>query len=968
MKRPHRPVTRSATSGALLVAISLLALVLPGRSRAVEPTSPFQVVVSLEANPQGSARSRYEEILQDFANTVYDATEGAHRIERVLVFTGASAHDRADVIWQRSGRPESALDGIRGDGHVYMASIFTGGGPGGDALPLVTNLDAADPRAAGAVLAHEWAHYAYGLLDEHVVAPGDVPVSPSLMHSPWQVSDADRSWRNFSIAGPGTGPFQDTGLTAQHRAYLRSAWELLTDAPDIGARLTAPIPGAVSRVFYGDLVAPAALPLEQGPAPAVTIEWPEPCSAYVIAIDNSGSMTGQRLAIAKSLAAVLLASFSADSTELTVLSFSSTATDRLGPAIVSDDDLGGGVTQRDLFQDAIDQIAAVPATTSFAAALAAAFGHLDGAVDACEASSTRAVFFLSDGTNGVEDYSGPLGDLAAAGVPIYALDVNDFDPDATSNEMTPLVAATGGILLGPTAGFGETQAAFREANAPTGTIHPLEAGTATVPPGSPGTDVLLSTITVDPSLERFTLCAAENAPIGSLTLRSPDGTPFTPIAERASEPGVPGDDCSTFFAIDSPPQAGAWTLSARPASGVATSAAVSYAAFGQSLGDSIVLGALLGNASGTPVTYPEPLYVIASLGRELPVVGARIEASLDGGSPFPLRDDGVPPDAFAGDGRYTGALPYESDGMHEVLVTARNSLDIAAYSNRGLVRAPNIDGNPLPADPDVPIGGPLLRSVALQVETVGMATPVTQLDDPDVAVNGRISSAGEVDLFTVDLAAIDAALMNPGALEVRVSGSLLGMVPDLRVYDGPPGDPGTSLLGRATASGGASGVVVPVQASAGTVTAEVRHTQGGIGSYQISAGAVLGLAFGDAGLSSSPCDLALADKNDALDSLQAGLDGVPAAIVLVEESRGLEQAMIESIRLLANAPADTGGAGRFLNRAANRDSKALKRLRRAEERNRGKELKGARRKIENAREKLQKACRMLPDGGASLLP
>ena len=451
--------------------------------------------------------------------------------------------------------------------------------------------------------------------------------------------------------------------------------------------------------------------------------------------------------------------------------------------------------------------------------------------------------------------------------------------------------------------------------------------------------------------------------IESISLVSPSKIQFPAITLRESE--LPGDDCSFYWAIENTADFGVWRITATADDKATEDVQVAFDAQGQSSDASFTLRASISNASGAFIRAPEPIHVTATLGRELPIVGARIDASLDGGSPVRLRDDGIPPDAVAGDGQYVGSLIYELDDEdvdHTILVTA-DSLGIAALSSQGLVLAPNIAGNPIPPEEDVPLDA-LVRFAELQVTTSGMA-PDTDLDDT-TAVNGRIESGGGVDLFTVDLAAI--ALDNPGNLEVRVTGALLGMLPNLAVYDGDPAVPGTSLLGEARAASGTSGITVPVSASSGTVYAEVSHAEGGTGTYQISAGPVLGLSFGPPGLSGSPCDVALADKNDALTALEGGLSGVPAAMVLIDASRDVERTMIAGIGNLSNATSQLEKARKFLKRAVRRDEQALKRLRKAENRGRSKKLKGARKKIRGARRKLEKACQRLSDGGTSLIP
>lgn len=955
---------RSAATTARLVA--LLAVLTGGAPLpvAAEPAS-FDLVVSLEADPEGNERDRYEDILADFAAAVFEATEGAHTIGTIQVYTNATAHDRADIVWPRQGHPKAALNGIRGAGQIYMVDEFIGGSADGDDLSL-TNHDDEElgATAAGAVLAHEWAHYAYGLLDEHQIQAGDMPVAPSLMNSPWNaapVGAPDERWLNFSIAGIGTGPFQNTGATAQHRAYQRSAWELISQAPGLGAMLTAPIPGRVERVFYPDLVAPGAEPLLQAPGPTVAISWEAPCSSYVIAIDKSSSMTGQGLSTAKLVADLLVDFLPADRTELTIVSFSNTGTVEMGPAIVSDEGTLGQ-TSRDLFHDAVQAVAAVPSQTSFSAGLDTAIG----AFGAC--TENLALFFISDSTNtpGDDVASSLLAYATPAETRIFALDVSPFDPDQRLNEMTPLVAATGGILLSPPAGFVQTQEAWRQADAPTRIQHQLEGGEITVET-SGGSDEF--TFTVDPTLDRFEVCAMTTGPVDTLLLEAPTGVSFPAIVARDSETGVVGDDCSWLFTQSPPTSFGEWTLSGRGDEDAPEDVVVSFVAKGQSDDSSTTLRAWLSNAGGEPVQYPEPIHVTASLGRDLPVIGARINATIDGGSRVPLRDDGTPPDAFPGDGIYVGSLVYDSDGLHQIEITADNDLGIAKFSASGLVTVPGIAGNLVEAEAETLLGSDLTRILDLTVETAGLAdAPLVPLvDDSKPVWNGRIAAADEIDLYEIDLATIDAAEGSPGNLEIRVTGALLGMRPRLAVYDTDPGQGGT-LIEQATASSGTNGITVPIQAMAGTVFAEVTHASGSTGTYQLSAGRVLGLVFGEPGLSASPCDLAQADKNEALTALKDGLDGVAAARVLISESRTLERMMRDALGEMQDISRRERQARKLLRGATHRDTKALKRLEVAETKGRSKELKGAKRKIRNARKKLRKACDRLDEGGANLLP
>lgn len=980
---------RSRAVAPVLAAVLLVALA-PIARAGVDPAC--ELVISLEAEPLGNETrmQRYEQILQDFADAIYESSEGSRSLGQTCVYTGGTAHDRAHVIWQRRGHPKSALNGIRGPGRIYMVDTFTGGAADGGDLALTDDPDIAGAGAAGAVLAHEWAHWAYGLLDEHVVEPGDLPVSPSLMHSPWNVV-GNPWWASFSIAADGTSdPFRDTEQTAHHRAYGSSGWELLATAPTLAEALLSPTPGSVPRAHDEAvaMAAPLGEPQIDGAAPPIPAPiWRTACANYAIAIDNSGSMAGQSLRDAKDIASVLVAFAPADSTAVSILSFGSSANVRAGGAAIVGDDDSGGQSERERLLEAVEAIASIPVTTRFSAGLDAALPLLDdgaallSALDRPECDpemQSTALFFITDGTNGDPDGSehddlfAALGETLLAAVPIYVLDVDESDNNSSSVppvdppfdaalDTTRLAAGSGGIAIGPDAGLGTGLEALRQAETrkrPGFRLHTSDALSLTIPPGGPAGSVEFP---VDEGLDRLSLCVESTAPVGSMVLGSPGGTGFGPVAARDTESVSLGvDDCSSFFAVESPPQPGLWTLTVTADEDATGDALVTAVATGHARDQSYTLDVRVINDSAPTLVLPEPVFVAARLGRELPLVGARVQASLGAaGSPSPLRDDGIPPDAVAGDGIYSGALVSDGELTNaEILVVASNALGIATLSSRGLVRAPGIQGLPIPAEPDDDLVGPLLRQASATITTVDGGPPGPVSDE--TPRNGRIAAGGEVDAWDVDLPALGVAA-GTGDLEVRISGALLGMQPRLQIFDASD-----ALIAEATAPTGTSGVAVDLQSSDGPVRAEVTHAGGGTGTYQISAGPRLGLEFGAAGLSDSPCDLALADKNDALAALEAGLDGVEAAIVLIVESRELERRMIEAIRLSPDDPS-IGKAGRYLNRAAKRDTKALKRLWKAEQKSRGKELKGARRKIRNARHKLSKACARLPDGGESLL-
>jgi hypothetical protein len=674
----------------------------------------------------------------------------------------------------------------------------------------------------------------------------------------------------------------------------------------------------------------------------------------VIAIDRSGSMTGALLATARSVADLLIQVLPAETTELSLVAFGSSAEVRFQQELVSDEDTSG-TTQREILRDLLAGVGARAEATLFSQALVAAHPLFGATCASGDPVTARALFFLSDATNSPGD--GAALDAAIApftgdGIPIYAIDVSPFIAGELGNPMTPLVARTGGVLLGPNvfASFNEAQQAWALADAPNRIEHLLARRDGVEVPTGGSSNVFA--FTVDPTLDRFQVCASASGVVGTLLLHPPTGSPRGQLAARQTEAGEPGDDCSFFWAQSSPAP-GLWTVSAGSAATPGIRA--DFEARAQSESSSVTLRAWVSNASGASIAFPEPIHVTASLARGRPLVGARVDASLPGGAPARLRDDGIPPDAFEDDGLYTGSLPYTSDLATQVQVSAQRLSGLSAFSSAGLVLAPGVAGNPVAPEPDEPVDFGFQRLVEIGVTTTGCCSESASVAFGGAAANGRISSPGEVDTYAI------AGLAGVG--QIRVSGALLGMRPRLRVFDASgnlvPG-------GDRSASGGSGGTTVEVQQ--GAARAEVSHAFGGTGSYQLSAGPVLTLSFPPPGGSGTPCEVASGDKNEALDALEREFAGVGAAQILISESREIERRMADAIEDLSDPSSQQKKARKLLRKAIGRDGKALSKLRKAVEKASDEDLDGARRKIRNASKKLSKACSRLADGGASLLP
>jgi calcium-activated chloride channel regulator 4 len=753
-----------------------------------------------------------------------------------------------------------------------------------------------DPAKAGAILAHEWAHYAYGLRDEHRRKRLDIPVEPSLMNNPWR-APRDDDWANFSIARASGGAFESTGATPHHRQFGRSAWEVLSDT-EIGLdeKLLAPVPGGVERRAQG-LVAPVGPPAsgESGALGVLEVLWRAPCSSYVIAIDNSGSMSGLPLARAKEAATALVDEMTADSTTLTVLTFHDSTIVRSGPFLVSDALDTNDESERDRFRFAIDQIASVPVQTKFSAGLGSALDEFDAidALGACTGPiSTTTLFFVSDGSNRPgEDLDALLTDYAARGVTIHPLNVGTSATSA--RDLVPLADQTGGIVFGPATGSRLALAALDESEAANKVTFVLAAGATRLKPKSSPIGFPVET---DSTFDRLRVCVGSTGPV-DLGFQSPSGTVFLPVFVR--DPETKHERCNTYFSID--PGIGTWNVVAAPAT--TNPVDLTFEVIAVASRRTYTLDAWIANADDLgQVQHPAPMIIAATLWNERPIAGARLIARAKGQDKVELRDDGRSPDEIANDGRYVGVTSYPEAGCENepgacIVVIATNKERNAKLTSKGLIVSPNRDGSPMEHPPVKKVRERFARAASIDVPTLPAPPPSPIIDtDP---VDGRIKKGSvphEIDVCAV----LPNFATTPEPLEVRVSGAFGNMLPRLEVFLGDPSRKKTKSV-TAKAGSGASGVAITIDEAAldcaSPVFAEVRNSSGGKGTYQISAGPVLGLDFTKKNLGRSLCESAAVDHDQAISELGRGVTGLASSVPFMAQSR-------RSVRDLRGALAD----------------------------------------------------------------
>ena len=200
------------------------------------------------------ARKQYEDLFALFADSIFEVTNGAHKIRTINFYDNGRFSDRADIQWiQFEVQPRASTNGY-GKGTVHMGdAIF-------DQQTSYTNPDSLGTFVT--TLTHEWGHYFYGVLDEYQ-KPGSTSTDPGSPQAndtppiPPSVMDAagalDFNRINFSTSK--STLLAGRTQTAHFRTFQASGWETLTRSPNND-------PQAVrgQRLFWPDLAAVAPAP------------------------------------------------------------------------------------------------------------------------------------------------------------------------------------------------------------------------------------------------------------------------------------------------------------------------------------------------------------------------------------------------------------------------------------------------------------------------------------------------------------------------------------------------------------------------------------------------------------------------------------------------------------------------------------------------------------------------------------
>lgn len=638
-----------------------------------------------DGNHQGGAgneeQDKYEEIVQHFADAIYEATEGAQKVRNVRLYKKGQYMDKADVRWLAREWPHVPYKGgigVKG-GHVVMCDVFA-------ATHSEHNM-LSELSTAGYTLGHEYGHYFYGLYDEYKLAADDVPVVPSIMHSQWNARNGNYEWLNFSIAHQTNNPrgrFVNTLTNQQHRVFGKSAWETLVQpsANDPTNLLLGP------RIVYAELatVAPTGtntpvINLPGTARSALNIVWMEDMLMIVIVIDRSGSMYGEPMEAAKAAAQALVDLIDTNNYI----------------AVVDFDDVVTTLVPMTFVETEADKAAIKAAIASLdARGMTAIWNAAQRGLDLILASGmtnlTRAVFLLTDGQDNSSTISPGtvLANYQNAQVPLLG-----FGYGSAVDASLPFVAQGSGGNYYSSPNNLEVAVAFHDAQGTIASRLMLAEGALMIPAGSRRRFKI--PFLVDPNIVSLSaLVYAENGAsnLAVCTLRGPRGQRPQPSIETS------GNDVLFRFTLANPAP-GKWKLTGT-ANGL-----IRYGIDAQATSNAPIMHAWTETDNNN-----NNLRIVAQLQGARPLIGANVNALFETPDGFLLPFTLTP----TGPGVYEALLSaFAQNGTYRVHITA-NGFRMRVretYAGGSMALPPDTDDTQVAVPSDKPLPFSFMRAAGM---------------------------------------------------------------------------------------------------------------------------------------------------------------------------------------------------------------------------------------------------------------
>ena len=738
----------------------------------------------------------YEEVFFYASQAMYQMTQGQHALGNVRIFLGGQNKMHSDIWWTRTTEENVKLgDWYRASAHglghanqpIWMYDVgFPEKVTECDGTEIAkkeegrkrTRFPDGEFQRLGGTLAHELGHNMYGLWDEYpyVCKDHQVLVEKSIMgdghHCAVDVTNDENHedhlahWKylNFSIPyREPVGDWVDTEKTEHHELMNESGWETLVREPrgKIMARLYSPgdwnpprlkwvylkdsdriLPSlgtfagkGIQRNFFPELALGMSgkdVPWNMLESPLYLYEpnviWMTGDNIFQIVIDRSGSMSTTMMNNAKQAAKLLVDIAELGETKIGVISFAGDVRVDYPLTLIDNED-----TRADI-KSTIDAIRAGGMT----AIGDAAYEALQGLLDLNRPDAVKSVFLLTDGVNnrGINpDSVIPL--YQEAQIPLFTF---SYGAHADFNLMYRMAFLTGGETFRTPTTYAEISRAFESAFRLVNQSQGIGLGAANVQVG----ETEVKEFYVDSSIGNLTVSVrvSEMPADASVTLFSPSGSILEPYSEGYQEVSW------YYYKIDEPEE-GTWRLEV--SADASRDVFFDYEVSGTHKSTPITMNVATSKVTN-PFYYPEPVFLVATLSRELPITGANVQAVItypDGSSYLlPMHDE-------LGDGTYAALLPYTESGTYEVEVNAYDFEGEAMLTATGLQHAPDIDGAVAPPDPR-PLGVHFQRTGSINVKVEGVQDDdhgnypweATAIFADNDGVEGRIDYAGDVDVFS----------------------------------------------------------------------------------------------------------------------------------------------------------------------------------------------------------------------------
>ncbi len=428
------------------------------------------------------------------------------------------------------------------------------------------------------------------------------------------------------------------------------------------------------------------------------IEWMDGDDLELeLVIDRSRSMEGVPLEAAKAAAKTVVDAVPADRTVLGVASFDDQVRQDVPMTSIF------GSVQRTSFKQTIGGISSGGESAVFDAA-SQALTVLQDYREVSKTRANRAVFLLTDGLDNSsgESKSSVTEEYRAAGVPLITFGYGDFAPDGV---LRKLADDTGGLFFSSAKNFSEIQSAFLSALSSVSSMVTLKSFSASIPARSQGE---LTSYLADHTLKSQVLLASYEGPYYAVLLgtlcQSVDGT--SSCLEQNELYGATGARSFSAYNNSDAPVVVSGTVYAIPLIGR-------------------TYDLVAASASGSTVTYPEPIVLTATVSQGVRITGVNVVAIIThpkgAVETVALHDDGRDGDAVAGDGIYSLVLGYDADGTYGITVRADNAAGTASFARQGYVSALDVNGHEPPPAPQVLVSEKFQREARIQVAVSGLA-------------------------------------------------------------------------------------------------------------------------------------------------------------------------------------------------------------------------------------------------------